>query len=123
MSKLPPSPGRLVATSAIIGFGVPIVATTLLCTIAFAVDRMPGLLRAPSLAVALSFRLLWPPVGRELELLRQGVSPNDLLPSLIGEALMNGLTYAAFGALLWYALYRRHWAWLVLASYSSGCAR
>jgi len=47
--------------------------------------------------------------------MRQGLMPNDFLPSLIGEALLNGLTYAAFGALLWYALYRRRWGWLALA--------
>lgn len=94
MSKLPPSPGRLVADAAIIGVGVPLVATTLLYVLALAVDRMPGLLRAPAFALTASFRLLWPPRVDVWVLMRQGLMPNDFLPSLIGEALLNGLTYA-----------------------------
>jgi hypothetical protein len=115
MGKLPPSPGRLVAAAAIIGVGVPLVATTLLYALAPAVERMPGLLRAPAFVLTLSLRLLWPPIGKVWELRRQGLMPNDFLPSLIGEALLNGLSYAALGALLWYALYRRRWAWLAIA--------
>jgi hypothetical protein len=114
MGKLPPSPGRLVAAAAIIGVGVPLVATTLLYALAPAVERMPSLLRAPAFVLTLSLRLL-PPIGKVWELMRQGLMPDDFLPSLIGEALLNGLTYAALGALLWYALYRRRWAWLANA--------
>src|SRR5262245_22394738 len=113
MDKLPPSPSRLVAAAALTGVGVPLVATTLLYGSAPALDRMPGLLRAPTFVLAL--RLLWPPIGKVVELMRQGLMPNDFLPSLIGEALLNGLTYAAFAALLWYALYRGRWGWLALA--------
>ena len=113
MSKLPPSPGRLVADAATIGVGVPLVATTLLYAFAPAVDRMPGLLCALAFVLTASFRLLWPPIVNVWVLMRQGLMPNDFLPFLVGEALLNGLIYAAFGALL-YALYRRRWGWLAL---------
>ena len=115
MSKPRQSPARLIAASAIIGVGVPFVTTTLLHAFAPVVDWMPGFLGAPALLLALSCRLLWPPIGKVIELMRQGVMPNDFLPFLIGEALLNALTYAALGALLWYALYRRRWAWLAFA--------
>ena len=73
------------------------------------------------LALALFFlRLLWPPTASVIELLRQGVSPAHFSGFLVTEALLNGLTYAAFGALLWYALYRRQWAWPALAGAAIG---
>jgi len=111
MRRPPPSPDRFVAAAAIIGAAVPVVATTIFYTLAPAVDRMPRLFWVPAFIVALSLRALWPPMVKVIDLMRQGVDPGNFVGFLVSEAIINAFTYAALGALLWYALYRRRWAW------------
>jgi hypothetical protein len=81
---LPPSPDRLVVPAAIIRVGVPFVATTFLYALAPAVDPLPALLRASAFVLVPSFRLLWPPVVRVLELERQEVMLKRL-PGCLGR--------------------------------------
>lgn len=107
---------RLIGASAVIGVGIPFVTTTLVYAFAPAADHLSGLLSPLIIFLALSCRLLWPPIVAVVELMRQGVMPNDFLSPLLAEALVNGLIYAALGMLLWYAVFRHRGAWLAFAA-------
>lgn len=55
--------------------------------------------------------LAWPRFIEVMEMFRMGQSPSDIAWITVSGALMNGLVWAVVGALAWYALYRRSWAW------------
>jgi len=111
-------PARFIALSSGAGLLLPPVATAFVYSIFTTADRLPSgwahdtvLLSTP---IAFASILLWPP-AMDAYRYKIGGNPDGMLSLLAQGALMNGVTFAVLGALLWYALYRRPWAWYALA--------
>jgi hypothetical protein len=116
----PLDPVRFIVVAGIGGAAVPFAVTAVLSSLGGIMDSLPAswtrLFHPIVLLIALFAGLLWPPIGKVFVLLRVGVSRNDLFLHLAGGALLNAVTYAVLGALIWYALYRARWAWLPVAA-------
>jgi len=111
-------PARVIALFSGAGLLLPPVATAFVYTIFTTLDRLPSgwgrdtvLLTTP---IAVASILLWPP-ALEASVYKIDGNPDGMLDLLAQGVLVNGVTFAVLGALLWYALNRRPWAWYALA--------
>jgi hypothetical protein len=111
-------PARFIALFSGVGLLLPLVATAFVYSIFTTLDRLPSgwgrdtvLLSTP---IAFASIFLWPP-ALDAYLYKIGGNADGMFNLLAQGALMNGTAFAVLGALLWYALYRRSWAWYALA--------
>jgi hypothetical protein len=111
-------PAEFIALWAAAGLLLPVLATAFLYALLDLDERLtPHGEHGVALATApiwFSAVLLWPRAGAAARV-REAEDIAGLLDLLAQGAAMNAIAFAVMGALLWYALYRRPWAWYGLA--------
>jgi hypothetical protein len=111
VTSSPPRATWFVAWFAGVGLLIPFAMMALVRLL----DQLPYPIAQPfAWPLGLLGPLLWPRVADALERIR--VASADATEFLVIAAAMNAAAYAAFGALIWCAHYRRRWAWGLAAA-------